>query len=190
MASVRSEFPNTRLLAGHTVHRRVMLSPSSTGHNSLFLARMADWTWETVSSTCGTELYREKNDNGMATYFSFFYLRLCSGPAMQIHRLTFGDEIDVVTTAFNIGTESMLTLHRISRADADATCPRPVDPLEFYEQRDDACLYVESLNRWITRSRPASNESLVKSSPDGIATRHLPLLPERESRQANVRQRV
>jgi probable biosynthetic protein (TIGR04098 family) len=149
------------------------------GHNSLFLAQIADWTWETVSVVCGTDMYREKNENGLPTYLSFFYLRIRGGAAMQMHHLTFGDVIDVVTTAYNFGTESMLTLHRISPTGHGS--PRAVDPIEFYERPDPQCLYVESLNRWITRSRPASNEALVRSSPLGIATAHLPILPARHS---------
>lgn len=158
-----------------------MLTPSMCGHNCLFLAQVADWTWETVSTACGTELYREKNEGGLPTYLSFFYLRMCAGPTVQMHNFTFGDVIDVVTTAFNFGTESMLTLHRISRATQNGASARPVDPLEFYERRDENCLYIESVNRWITRSRPASNEALVKSSPERIATKHLPVLPDRYS---------
>jgi probable biosynthetic protein (TIGR04098 family) len=75
----------------------------------------------------------------------------------------------------------MLTLHRIGRASPDGPRPGPVDPLEFYERRDGRYLYVESLNRWITRSQPGSNEALMKSSPEGIVTSHLPVLPARYS---------
>ena len=174
--------PEAQLLEGHSLYRRVTLTPSMCGHNCLFLAQVADWTWETISTTCRTEMYREKNEGGLPTYLSFFYLRVCAGPAMQMHRFTFGDVIDVVTTAFNFGsTESMLTLHRVSRASQNGASPRPVDPFELYERRDEGCLYVESVNRWITRSRPESNEALVKSSPERIATRHLPVLPDRYS---------
>jgi probable biosynthetic protein (TIGR04098 family) len=174
--------PSPQLLEGNSLYRRVMLTPSMCGYNCLFVAQLADWTWETVSTTCGTDMYREKNGGGLPTYLSFFYLRFSAGPATQMHHFTFGDVIDVVTTAFNFGTESMLTLHRISRASGNGSSPpRPVDPVEFYERRDDGCLYVESLNRWITRSKPASNEALVKSSPEGIATKHLPVLPDRYS---------
>lgn len=174
--------PVPQLLDGHSLYRRVMLTPAMCGHNSLFLAQVADWTWDTVSTACGTDMYREKNEGGLPTYLSFFYLRVSAGPAMQMHQFTFGDVIDVVTTAFNFGsTESMLTLHRVARASQNGAFPRPVDPVELYERRDEGCLYVESVNRWITRSRPGSNEALVKSSPGGIATRHLPVLPDRYS---------
>ncbi len=178
---IRSVRPLPQLLGGHSLYRRVTLTPSMCGHNCLFVAQVADWTWDTVSTTCGTDMYHEKNGSGLSTYLSFFYLRILGSPAIQMHHFTFGDVIDVVTSAFNFGTESMLTLHRISRASGDGASPRPVDPFEFYERRDDSCLYVESLNRWITRSRPASNEALVKSSPEGIATSHLPVLPDRYS---------
>jgi probable biosynthetic protein (TIGR04098 family) len=176
-AAVPAFGPIPQLLDGHSLYRRVTLTPAMCGHNSLFLAQVADWTWSTVSRTCGTEMYREKNESGSPTYLSFYYLRIHGGPAMQMHQLTFGDVVDVVTTAYNFGSESILTLHRVARAAPDGAPPRPVTPLEFYEQREDGCLYVEALNRWITRSRPG-NEALVKSSPAGIATAHLPLLPD------------
>jgi probable biosynthetic protein (TIGR04098 family) len=179
--SLHAVRPLPQLLDGHSLYRQVTLTPSMCGHNCLFLAQVADWTWDTVSTTCGTDMFHEKNQSGMPTYLSFFYLRMRGSPAIQMRHFTFGDVIDVVTTAFNFGTESMLTLHRIGRPSRDGAPPRPVDPFEFYERRDDACLYVESLNRWITRSRPASNEALVKSSPEGIATSHLPALPDRYS---------
>lgn len=164
----------------NSLYRRVTLTPAMCGHNCLFLAQVADWTWGTVSTVCGTDMYREKNESGMPTYLAFFYLRTLSGPSIQMHTLTFGDVLDVVTTAFNFGSESILTLHRISRPSNDGASQRPVDPVEFYERRDADCLYVESLNRWITRSRPG-NEGLVKSSPEGIVTSHLPVLPDRYS---------
>ena len=169
------------LLDGHTLYRRLTLSPSMCGHNSLFVAQIADWTWETVSTACNTEMYLEKNGSGQPTYLSFFYLRMLAGPNVQMHDFTFGDVIDVTTTAYNFGTESMLTLHRVERAPAGGARPRPVTPLEFYEQRGENSLYIESLNRWITRSRPTSNEALVKSSPAGILTGHLPVLPDQYS---------
>jgi probable biosynthetic protein (TIGR04098 family) len=181
-----------QLLNGHSLYRRVMVTPSMCGHNCLFLANVADWTWDAVSTICRTDMFREKNEGGQPTYLSFFYLRVCAGPALQMHQFTFGDVIDVVTTAFNFGTESMLVLHRIARAPEDGAPPRTVDPFEFYERRDDACLYVESVNRWIARSRPASNEGLVKSSPERIATGHLPVLPDRYSprRSYDIARRV
>jgi probable biosynthetic protein (TIGR04098 family) len=177
MPSIRAIEPLPLLLDGHSLYRRVTINAARCGHNCLFLAQVADWTWTTVSATCGTDLYREKNESDMPTYLSFFYLRIIGGPTIQMHRFTFGDVIDVVTTPYNFGTESILTLHRIGRASQDGGGPRPVDPVEFYERRDDDCLYVESLNRWITRSRPG-NEALVKSSPKGFSTSHLPVLPD------------
>lgn len=180
-SGILSPSRQSQLLGSDSLSRRVMITPAMCGHNSLFVAQLADWTWETVSTVCGTDMYREKNADGLSTYLSFFYLRMLAGPTVQMHQFTFGDVIDVVTTAFNFGTESMLTLHRIERAADNGDAPRPVDPFEFYERRQEDCLYVESLNRWITRSRPESNEALVKSSPEGIATNHLPKLPDRYS---------
>jgi probable biosynthetic protein (TIGR04098 family) len=172
--------PTPQKLDDQSLYRRVTLTPSMCGHNSLLLAQVADWTWQTVSAACGTDLYHEKNASGMPTYLSFFYVRTIAGPAMQMHELTFGDALDVVTTAFHFGPESILTLHRVAPAGHDAGPPHPVDPVELYERRDERCLYIESLNRWVTRNRPG-NEALIKSSPEGIVTSHLPVLPDRYS---------
>src|ERR1041385_1937666 len=156
------------LIDGHSLHRRVMLWSSMCGHNSLFLAQMADWTWQTISVTCGTNLYRETNDHGLPAYLSFFYLRICGSPSIQPRQFTFGDELDVVTSAFNFGTESMLTLHRITRLRDAGPSVEPVTLDEFHEHRRQDCLYIQSLNRWVTRSSPTSNDALVRSSPTGI----------------------
>lgn len=152
-----------RLLEDHTVARRVMLTPAMCGHNSLFLAQVADWTWSAVSAACGTELYRETNEDGARTVLSFVYLRIRGGPGLQMHQFTFGDVIDVATTVCNAGGDSILTTHRISRASGEG-----------------GSLYVEALNRWIARSRPG-NDALVRSSPAGIDIRRLPVLPDRDS---------
>jgi len=173
--------PAPLLIGGDSLHRRVMLTPSMCGHNCLFLAQIADWTWQTVSTTCGTAIYRETNDQGLPAYLSFYYLRTCGSASIQSRQLTFGDELDVVTTAFNFGTESMLTLHRITRLGDAGPSVEPVTLDEFHEHRRPNCLYVEALNRWVTRSRPTSNDALVRSSPTGIVTAHLPAVPDRYS---------
>jgi len=35
-------------------------------------------------------MYNEKNESGLATYLSFFYLRMRAGPTVQMHQFTFG----------------------------------------------------------------------------------------------------
>ncbi len=181
MSSISAVGPMPQLLDGHSLYRRVMITPSMCGHNCLFLAHLGDWTWEAISTMCRTDIFREKNEGGQPVYPSAFYLRVCAGPAIQMHHFTFGDVIDVVTTVFNFGTQSLLVLHRVGRASQDGAPPLTADPFEFYEKRDDDCLYVELVNRWIARSRSTSNEELFKSSPERIATKHLPVLPDRYS---------
>ncbi len=181
MSSISAVEPIPQLLDGHSLYRRVMVTPSMCGHNCLFLARVGDWTWEAISTMCRTDIFREKNEDGDPVYPSAFYLRMCAGPAIQMHHFTFGDVVDAVTTVFNFGTQSLLVLHRIGRASQDGAPPRPVDPSEFYERRDDGSLYVQLVNRWIARSRKTSNEELFKSAPERFATRHLPVLPDRYS---------
>lgn len=192
MSSISAVGAMPQLLDGHSLYRRVMVTPSMCGHNCLFLANVGDWTWDAISTMCHTDVFREKNEAGQPVYPSAFYLRVCAGPAIQMHHFTFGDIVDVVTTVFNFGTESMLVLHRIGRAPQDGAPPSKGDPLEFYERRDDDCLYLEFVNRWIARSRSTSNEQLVKSSPERVATKHLPVLPDRYSprRSYDIARRV
>jgi len=170
-----------QLLDGNSLYRRVMITPSACGHNCLFLAHLGDWTWEAISTMSHTDIFREKNEDGDPVYPSAFYLRVCGSPAIQMHHFTFGDVIDVVTSVFNFGSQSLLVLHRVERAPEDGAPPRPVDPSEFHERRDENRLYVQLVNRWIARSRKTSNEELFKSAPERFATRHLPVLPDRYS---------
>jgi probable biosynthetic protein (TIGR04098 family) len=56
-----------------------------------------------------------------------------------------------------------------------------VDPEELHGRPREGCLYVESFNRWVSRSREGSNRELVRASPPDFRHRHLPTLPERYS---------
>jgi probable biosynthetic protein (TIGR04098 family) len=151
------------MTTAHSIRRRVTLTPSMTGHNDLFLAQVADWTWESVSAMCGTETYRERNEHGSLTFLSFVYLRISAPPDLQPHHFTFGDAIDVVTTAYRSGNDAIVTRHVVTHASRS--------------------LSIETLNRWVTRSRPDSNE-LVRSTPQGFDTSNLPILPDDESPRA------
>lgn len=155
-------------------HRSVLVKPGMCGHNSLFAGSIGDWTWDTVSELCGINAFDATNPDGAPTYLSFYYFHIRASRRLHVNSLTFGDRLDVRSRLFDFGSESILTLHEIRREGARSG---PVDPDAFYRFDDPDCVYVENYNRWITRSRPGSNEDLVKSSPVGFRHDHLPRLP-------------
>ena len=170
--------PDVRLLDGSSMTRSTLVKPGMCGHNSLFVGQIGDWTWETVSALCGVNAFAATNDNGLPTYLSFYYFHIKASPVMHLGKLTFGDQIRVTSRLFDFGSESILALHKIKLEDRDAA---PIDPHEFYAQTDERCIYVENLNRWITRADGRSNDLLLKSSPVGFEHAHLPALPDEYS---------
>jgi len=160
------------------LRRRVRVTPSMCGQNSLFFGQLGDWTWETVSALTGTDVFAARNATGQPTYLAFSYFHVRGSASIHPHGFTFGDELVVTSRSFDFGSESVLTLHRVSR-DSD----KPGDPtvtlsdFEFYEQPRAECLYVEIFNRWVTRSRPESNDNLISSAPPDFCHRRLPSLP-------------
>lgn len=168
------------VVGASTLRRRVTVKPAMCGHNSLFVGQVGDWTWETVSAACGTNAFAATDASGGPTYLSFYYYHLRGDARAHVRAFSFGDELDVVSQAFGYGSESVLTLHRVSPAGLVAG-DAGLDAEEFYEQPRPGCLYVENFNRWITRSKEGSNEGLVKSSPVGFRHEHLPRLPDRWS---------
>jgi probable biosynthetic protein (TIGR04098 family) len=162
--------------------RRVTVTPSMCGSSSLIFAQLGDWTWEAVSAACRTNVYAAQTVKGQPAYLSFYYIRVRGSETFHPYSLTFGDELKVDSRVFDLGSQSVLTLHRLSRAHDDAQAHQ-LDPIEFYEQPRD-CLYVESFNRWISRSRPDSNESLASAAPEGFQHDHLPRLPGAHSLRA------
>ncbi len=171
-----------------TVVREEVVRPGMCGHNSLFVGQVGDWTWDAVSALCGVDALRATDPGGAPTYLSFYYYRIRGSRRFHLRTPTFGDRLRIVSRLFDFGTESVLTLHRISRAEA---AHGGFDVDEFYRSADEDCLYVENFNRWITRSEARSNENLVRSSPTGFRHEHLPTLPDRYSpRQACHRART
>jgi probable biosynthetic protein (TIGR04098 family) len=156
------------------------------GHNSLFVGQIGDWTWDAVAAVCDTDVLGARDPSGAPTYLSFYYYRLRGSRRFHLRTPGFGDRLHIASRVFGFGSESVLTLHRITRTPASelshgAAAPpdaAPVDPDEFYAFDDDGTLYVENFNRWVTRSDARSNENLVRSSPPGFRHAHLPSLPE------------
>jgi probable biosynthetic protein (TIGR04098 family) len=145
---------------------------------SLFVGRIGDWTWEAVSLLCGINAFLATNGRDMPSYLSFCYIRVRGSVDMNVNRLQFGDRIQADTRLFDFGSESTFALHKIKPAGATAEL---IEPHSFYAGDDPECIYVETFNRWITRSRAGSNENLARSSPVGFEHSHLPSLPSRYS---------
>lgn len=159
-----------------TLQRHVRVTPSMCGQNSLFFGQLGDWTWETVSALTGTNVFAARNAAGQPTYLAFSYFRVRGSTSIHPHGLTFGDELIVTSRSFDFGSESVLTLHRVSRDKlGDPTII--LSPFEFYEQSRAESLYAEIFNRWVGRSRPESNDNLISSAPTDFCHRRLPSLP-------------
>lgn len=161
--------------------RQVMLTPAMCGPTSLFLGQVGDWTWEAVSDACQTNVFAARDARGQPTYLAFYYYRVRASAALHVGALTFGDRLDVRSTVFGFGSESVLTLHEIARAGDAAPGDEPIDSAAFYDRPTDGRIYVENFNRWLTRSAARSNEDLVASSPAEFRFEQLPVLPERYS---------
>ncbi len=158
------------------LRRDVRVLPSMCGHNPALYARIGDWTWDTVAELCGVDVSRAQSVSGAPTYLSFFYYRLRGSDIAHPHALRFGDELTVTSTSFDFGSEAVHTVHRIGPREGERTQPT-IDLTEFYEDRRDDCLYVENMNRWISRSEAGSNQGLEVSSPASFRHTDLPRLP-------------
>jgi probable biosynthetic protein (TIGR04098 family) len=164
-----------------SVCRRITVKPAMSGHNSLFVGQIGDWTWDTVTALCGINVFSATNASGAPTYLAFYYFRIRSSPTLHSTGLTFGDRLEVVSTPFNFGSESILTLHRIRKEGQRNISAQPIDLEEFYDFPRTDCMYVETFNRWVARSREKSNQDLIKSSPVDFKYGHLSMLPDRYS---------
>lgn len=160
------------------VTRTEAVRPGMSGHNSLLVGQIGDWTWDAVTAVCGTDVLRARNPAGTPSYLSFYYYRIRGSRKFHLRTPGFGDRLHVGSQVFGFGRESVLTLHRITRSGAG---PRGFAPEEFYAFDDESCLYVENYNRWIARGEGTSNRDLVRSAPSDFVHHHLPALPERYS---------
>jgi probable biosynthetic protein (TIGR04098 family) len=170
-----------QMASASSVYRQVTVKPAMSGHNSLFVGQIGDWTWDAVTALCGTNVFSATNASGAPTYLAFYYFRIRSSPAIHSTNLTFGDRLEAVSTLFNFGSESILTLHRIKKEGHECIPAQPIDLEEFYDFPKSDCLYVETFNRWIARGREKSNKDLIRSSPVDFKYAHLCSLPDRYS---------
>lgn len=163
-------FDTVEEIASNSLLRYVTVKPSMCGHNNLLVGRIGDWTWETVSYACGINAFDARDSSGDPTYLSFYYYHLFGDSGFYLHRSTFGDVLQVVSSCFSLTAESVLCLHRLS--DLETQCP--ADPLameEFLAPRP-GCLYAMNVNRWIKRGGQG-NRVLCSAAPKGFRTQHL-----------------
>ncbi|MFJ7204982.1 LnmK family bifunctional acyltransferase/decarboxylase [Streptomyces sp. NPDC098789] len=164
------------------------VSPSMCGQTSLFAARIGDWTWEAVSKACDIDVLTATSPAGHPAYLSFYSYRLIGSRAVYPTRFTFGDRLAVSSRVFGLGGESVLTLHRIASAGQarqdDGAGPVQLEASEAYEHPDPDCLYVENVNRWVSRAGATGNTALVRGSPAGFRQDRLPRLPPQYSPRA------
>ncbi|GAB3227107.1 hypothetical protein GCM10027447_17900 [Glycomyces halotolerans] len=174
----------TRTVLGpNRIRRTETVRPAISGCNARFFGHVGDWTWDTVAAHCDTDVLRAADADGRPTYLSFFYFRIRSSTGTQAHRLEFGDRLHADSAVFDEGTESVLALHRITRA----TPPEQFDLDEFYRGGDDDTMYVETFNRWVARGETGGNQGLRSSAPEGFRHTHLPAVPPQHSPRRRFR---
>lgn len=168
--------------ASGSLLRRVRVELSMCGQNALFAARVGDWTWETVARQCGLDVLNARNQAGDRIYLAFSYFHMQASPDVHPLGLAVGDDVDLLSQTYSSGPGAVVVLHRISRA---GHCI-PDDPgflssgeIHSSPQRD--CLYIENLNRWITRG---GSTGLTSSAPAAFDHGHLPALPARHPLRA------
>jgi len=169
-----------RMVDDSSLSRRVVVSPGMCSGGSLVFGRIGDWTWEAVAVACRTNVHAARTTEGQPAYLSFYYYRVRGGKAVHPHGLTFGDELQVSSRVFQLGSQSVLTLHRLAPADLGLAAT-PLDPVEVYERPHPDCMYAENFNRWIARRRPGTNRGLAQVAPPDFAFADLPYLPNQYS---------
>lgn len=169
---------------GDGLSRIVTVTPGMCGGN-LFISRAGDWTWEAVGAACDMDVLTARTAEGRPAYLSFYYNRV-RGSDLRPDAMTFGDRLTVTSRVFGLGGRSVITLHRLSAPDGPAA-DLPLEPAEVYEAPDPGCLYVETVNRWISRTRDGSNEDLAETAPVGFRSGHLSSLPAHYSPRAAAR---
>ncbi|MDB1089746.1 biosynthesis cluster domain-containing protein [Streptomyces sp. ACA25] len=167
------------------VPRDVVVTPGMCSGGSLIFGRIGDWTWQVVGDSCGMNVHGARTADGDPAYLSFYYFHVRGGEVIHPHGLTFGDELSVMSRAFRFGTQSVITLHRMSPAGLELA-EGALDPAEVYEHPHPDCLYAETFNRWIARTSAGSNRNLAQVVPPGFSHHDLPLLPNEYSPRSLV----
>lgn len=157
-----------------TLLREVTVKPGMCGHNALLISQIGDWTWEAVSRLCGVNAFRAADRAGNPTYLSFYFIQILGDRDFHLRTPTFGDCLQVVSTCYGFGSESIVTLHRL--AHADRGLPPELSAEELLAVRHPGCLYVQTVNRWIRRGT-RGNKELYTAAPIGFHHAHLEILP-------------
>src|SRR5262245_57714685 len=89
------------------VTRTEVVRPGMSGHNSLLVGQIGDWTWDAVTTVCGTDVLRARNPAGTPTYLSFYYYRVRGSRPFHMRTPTFGDELHVASQLYDFGRESV-----------------------------------------------------------------------------------
>ncbi len=160
-----------RRIDDHTLAREVVVKPGMCGHNALLITRIGDWTWESVALLCELDVFGAADCTGAPTYLSFADYEVLADANFHLRTPTFGDRLQVVSACYRLGSESLLTLHRLALA--DRSLPERLSLEEFHSARHDHCLYAQNVNRWIRRGG-ACNSDLVSGRPAGLDASHLP----------------
>jgi probable biosynthetic protein (TIGR04098 family) len=156
-----------------TLLREVTVKPGMCGHNALLIGQIGDWTWETVSLVCGVNAFRAVDGAGKPTYLSFYFYQILGDQEFHLRTPTFGDHLQVVSTCYGFGSESIVTLHRL--ASVNRRLPPKLSAEELLTARHPGCLYVQSVNRWIQRGSNGNRE-LYTAAPVGFRHTHLETL--------------
>jgi probable biosynthetic protein (TIGR04098 family) len=164
-------FDTVAALSASSVVRNVTVTPSMCGPNNFLVSRIGDWTWEAVSHACRLDAFRATGREGRPAYLSFYFYELRGDRSFPLDGLGFGDRIQAVSSCFALGSESVLTVHRLMRAGQAA--PVPVTLEEYHERPAAGCLYVINVNRWIARQGDG-NDSLCSAAPPAFRFEHLP----------------
>ncbi|MFI6417340.1 LnmK family bifunctional acyltransferase/decarboxylase [Streptomyces sp. NPDC050842] len=167
------------------VSRHVVVAPGMCSGGSLVFGRIGDWTWEVVSESCRINVHAARTADGDPAYLSFYYFHVRGGDVVHPHGLTFGDELRVDSRAFQFGTQSVITLHRLAPAGLELP-DGPLDPAEVYEHPHPQCLYAENFNRWIARTTAGSNRGLAQVTPPDFTYQELAPLPNAYSPRSLV----
>ncbi|MET8524752.1 LnmK family bifunctional acyltransferase/decarboxylase [Micromonospora sp. NPDC005172] len=160
--------------------RHVVVAPGMCSGGSLIFGTIGDWTWEAVAAACKLNVFNARNSVGNPAYLSFYYYRVRGGGVVHPHGLSFGDELQVSSRVFGLGVSSVLTLHRLAPAWLDVA-ETPFEPTEFYDAPHPDCMYVENLNRWVSRSESDSNRHLYEAAPMEFSNSQLPKIPNQYS---------